>query len=172
MYTPPSPRETSAASTLALAACCVNSFLISAYHFISTFQRKAQCERCHVHVQEERTASNSASKSRRGVRKCCVIVAQSGKRKKKKECQLQLPGSQFTKMPNHSGPRKSRLHKKRRERKEHRREAVEERAACSSCCCGNWRSLGNRRRCLSVLLVRRLQGTLPLSLFLSFPLEL
>lgn len=46
---------TSAASTAAsaLAACCVNSFLISAYHFISTFQRKAQCERCHVHVQEE-----------------------------------------------------------------------------------------------------------------------
>lgn len=30
------------ASTSKLAACCVNSFLISAYHFISTFQRNGQ----------------------------------------------------------------------------------------------------------------------------------
>lgn len=60
------------------------------------------------------------------------------------ECQLQLPGSQFTKMPNHSGPRKSRLHKERRAKSEGAesaakraqgtwREAVEERAACFLC---------------------------------------
>lgn len=90
LISPPTRRAATSAASAALAACCDNSFLISAYHFISTFQRKAQCERCratprhvhvHVHVQEECSASSFAWKSRRGVRKCSVIVAQSGKRK-------------------------------------------------------------------------------------------
>lgn len=33
------------AMAMALAACCVNSFLISAYHFISTFQRNCQAQK-------------------------------------------------------------------------------------------------------------------------------
>jgi len=103
---------------LALAACCVNSFLISAYHFISTFQRKGRevpcpcpgrglqipCFSFSFHFSSS-FSSKSKSKSLRS--KVQRHVAE----REAKECQLQLLGSQFMKLPNHTRPRKSRLHK-------------------------------------------------------------
>lgn len=144
MYTPPPPshQATSAASTLALAACCVNSFLISAYHFISTFQRKAQCERCHVHVQEERTASNSASKSRRGVRKCCVIVAQSGKRKKKKSANCNCLAANLRKCRIIADQGNQDCIKSEESARNIGVKLLKSELHVGSCCCGNWRSLG------------------------------
>lgn len=136
---PPPPRRAArhiTASAAALAACCVNSFLISAYHFISTFQRKAQCERCQPrHAmpcpcpgREQRVQLRFKVSSRRAKvqrHRCAEREAKCEREGgEEKECQLQLPGSQFTKMPNHSGPRKSRLHKESAERRAKRERAA------------------------------------------------
>lgn len=161
----------------ALAACCVNSFLISAYHFISTFQRNVQCAGlsglpcpCPCPGRGLQAAAGGFQVQVKVVsppQKCSVMLRSACP----KECQLQLPGSQFMKMPNHTRPRKSRLHKQQMPLVGEgagagnvagtQRETAKERDVCFW---ENWRSLGDWRQCLNILVRRQLPLYLPSSL--------
>lgn len=160
----------------ALAACCVNSFLISAYHFISTFQRNVQCAGLSGLPCPCPCPGRGLQAAAGGFQVQVKVVSPPKKRSVMlrsacpKECQLQLPGSQFMKMPNHTRPRKSRLHKQQMPLVGEgagagnvagtQRETAKERDVCFW---ENWRSLGNWRQCLNILVRRQLPLYLPSS---------